>query len=138
MSRESVLRCGDVALGSSRAHLTPLVYCSPIVSKKGYIHFLEPHTNGWVKRFVVVRRPYVYIYNTERDAVERAILNLSSAQVEYSEDQQAMLKVGDSPNVPESLSLRSPSHYNKLCSRSTDPKHVRRVYRASRDTASSR
>ncbi|KAM8887658.1 kinesin-like protein KIF1A isoform 17-T17 [Synchiropus picturatus] len=65
---------------------------SPIVSKKGYLHFLEPHTNGWVKRYVVVRRPYVYIYNTERDAVERAILNLSSAQVEYSEDQQAMLK----------------------------------------------
>ncbi|XP_059198089.1 kinesin-like protein KIF1A isoform X5 [Centropristis striata] len=65
---------------------------SPIVSKKGYIHFLEPHTNGWVKRYVVVRRPYVYIYNTERDSVERAILNLSSAQVEYSEDQQAMLK----------------------------------------------
>ncbi|XP_026202160.1 kinesin-like protein KIF1A isoform X14 [Anabas testudineus] len=65
---------------------------SPIVSKKGYIHFLEPNTNGWVKRYVVVRRPYVYIYNTERDTVERAILNLSSAQVEYSEDQQAMLK----------------------------------------------
>nr|XP_033476669.1 kinesin-like protein KIF1A isoform X10 [Epinephelus lanceolatus] len=65
---------------------------SPIVSKKGYLHFLEPHTNGWVKRYVVVRRPYVYIYNTERDSVERAILNLSSAQVEYSEDQQAMLK----------------------------------------------
>uniref|UniRef100_A0A3P9HDI7 PH domain-containing protein n=1 Tax=Oryzias latipes TaxID=8090 RepID=A0A3P9HDI7_ORYLA len=65
---------------------------SPIVSKKGYLHFLEPHTNGWVKRFVTVRRPYVYIYNSERDTVERAILNLSSAQVEYSEDQQAMLK----------------------------------------------
>ncbi|XP_065129761.2 kinesin-like protein KIF1A isoform X24 [Paramisgurnus dabryanus] len=65
---------------------------SPIVSKKGYLHFLEPHSNGWVKKYVVVRRPYVYIYNTERDTVERAILNLSSAQVEYSEDQQAMLK----------------------------------------------
>ncbi|KAM6920967.1 kinesin-like protein KIF1A isoform 4-T4 [Xenentodon cancila] len=65
---------------------------SPIVSKKGYLHFLEPHTNGWVKRYVVVRRPYVYIYNSERDTVERAILNLSAAQVEYSEDQQAMLK----------------------------------------------
>ncbi|XP_059923190.1 kinesin-like protein KIF1A isoform X4 [Gadus macrocephalus] len=65
---------------------------SPIVSKKGYLHFLEPNTSGWVKRYVVVRRPYVYIYNTERDSVERAILNLSSAQVEYSEDQQAMLK----------------------------------------------
>ncbi|XP_073810216.1 kinesin-like protein KIF1A isoform X17 [Danio rerio] len=65
---------------------------SPIVSKKGYLHFLEPHSNGWVKRYVVVRRPYVYIYNSDRDTVERAILNLSSAQVEYSEDQQAMLK----------------------------------------------
>nr|XP_046156954.1 kinesin-like protein KIF1A isoform X7 [Oncorhynchus gorbuscha] len=65
---------------------------SPIVSKKGYLHFLEPHTNGWVRRYVVVRRPYVYIYNTERDRVERAILNLSSAHVKYSEDQQAMLK----------------------------------------------
>ncbi|XP_046701722.1 kinesin-like protein KIF1A isoform X13 [Silurus meridionalis] len=65
---------------------------SPIVSKKGFLHFLEPHTNGWVKRYVVVRRPYVYIYNSEKDTVERAILNLSSAQVEYSEDQQAMLK----------------------------------------------
>ncbi|XP_062902188.1 kinesin-like protein KIF1A isoform X27 [Mobula hypostoma] len=65
---------------------------SPIVSKKGTLHFLEPQTNGWVKRFVVVRRPYVYIYNSDKDTVERAILNLSAAQVEYSEDQQAMLK----------------------------------------------
>ncbi|NWQ81461.1 KIF1B protein, partial [Columbina picui] len=74
---------------------------SPIVSKKGYLHFLEPHTNGWVKRFVVVRRPYVYIYNSDKDAVERAVLNLSKAQVEYSEDQQAMLKVGCQEPAPQ-------------------------------------
>lgn len=65
---------------------------SPIVSKKGYLHFLEPHTAGWAKRFVVVRRPYAYMYNSDRDTVERFVLNLSTAQVEYSEDQQAMLK----------------------------------------------
>ncbi|XP_008585338.1 PREDICTED: kinesin-like protein KIF1A isoform X11 [Galeopterus variegatus] len=65
---------------------------SPIVSKKGYLHFLEPHTAGWAKRFVVVRRPYAYMYNNDRDSVERFVLNLSTAQVEYSEDQQAMLK----------------------------------------------
>uniref|UniRef100_A0A8C1FTR9 plus-end-directed kinesin ATPase n=1 Tax=Cyprinus carpio carpio TaxID=630221 RepID=A0A8C1FTR9_CYPCA len=64
----------------------------PIVSKKGYLHFLEPHTNGWVKRYIVVRRPYVFLYRSERDCVERAVINLSSAQVEYSEDQQAMLR----------------------------------------------
>uniref|UniRef100_A0AAQ4RZI9 plus-end-directed kinesin ATPase n=1 Tax=Gasterosteus aculeatus aculeatus TaxID=481459 RepID=A0AAQ4RZI9_GASAC len=74
------------------SHAVISCFLSPIVSKKGYLHFLEPNTNGWVKRYVVVRRPYVYIYNAERDSVERAILNLSSAQVEYSEDQQAMLK----------------------------------------------
>ncbi|XP_078306782.1 kinesin-like protein KIF1A isoform X19 [Panthera onca] len=65
---------------------------SPIVSKKGYLHFLEPHTAGWAKRFVVVRRPYAYMYNSDKDSVERFVLNLSTAQVEYSEDQQAMLK----------------------------------------------
>ncbi|XP_029683854.1 kinesin-like protein KIF1A [Takifugu rubripes] len=65
---------------------------SPMISKKGYIHVLEPHTNRWVKRYIVVRRPHAYFYNTEQDSVERALINLSSAQVEYSEDQQAMLK----------------------------------------------
>ncbi|KAL3055159.1 hypothetical protein OYC64_017959 [Pagothenia borchgrevinki] len=65
---------------------------SPIVSKKGYLHFLEPHTSGWVKRFVVVRRPYVYLYRSERDSVERAVINLSSAKVEYSEDKQTLLR----------------------------------------------
>ncbi|XP_068819959.1 kinesin-like protein KIF1A isoform X18 [Capricornis sumatraensis] len=53
---------------------------SPIVSKKGYLHFLEPHTAGWAKRFVVVRRPYAYMYNSDKDAVERFVLNLSTAQ----------------------------------------------------------
>ncbi|XP_017277967.1 kinesin-like protein KIF1A isoform X1 [Kryptolebias marmoratus] len=65
---------------------------SPIVSKKGYLHFLEHHTSGWVRRFVVVRRPYVYLYRSERDNVERAVINLSSAKVEYSEDKQTLLR----------------------------------------------
>uniref|UniRef100_A0A8C9U4Y5 plus-end-directed kinesin ATPase n=1 Tax=Scleropages formosus TaxID=113540 RepID=A0A8C9U4Y5_SCLFO len=63
-----------------------------VVSKKGYLNFMEPRSNSWVKHFVVVRRPYVFIYNNDKDPVERGVLNLSTAQVEYSEDQQAMLK----------------------------------------------
>ncbi|XP_077588180.1 kinesin-like protein KIF1B isoform X16 [Stigmatopora nigra] len=63
-----------------------------VVSKKGFLSFMEPRSNSWVKHFVVVRRPYVFIYNTDKDPVERGVLNLSTAQVEYSEDQQAMLK----------------------------------------------
>lgn len=64
-----------------------------MVSKKGYLHFKEPLSSNWAKHFVVVRRPYVFIYNSDKDPVERGIINLSTAQVEYSEDQQAMVKV---------------------------------------------
>ncbi|XP_036316943.1 kinesin-like protein KIF1B isoform X10 [Pipistrellus kuhlii] len=67
-----------------------------VVSKKGYLHFKEPFSSNWAKHFVVVRRPYVFIYNSDKDPVERGIINLSTAQVEYSEDQQAMVK---SPNI---------------------------------------
>ncbi|XP_060614895.2 kinesin-like protein KIF1B isoform X4 [Anolis sagrei] len=63
-----------------------------VVSKKGYLHFKEPLSPSWAKHFVVVRRPYVFIYNSDKDPVERGIINLSTAQVEYSEDQQAMVK----------------------------------------------
>ncbi|XP_072222336.1 kinesin-like protein KIF1B isoform X12 [Leuresthes tenuis] len=63
-----------------------------VVSKKGFLSFMEPRSNSWVKHFVVVRRPYVFIYNSDKDPVERGVLNLSTSQVEYSEDQQAMLK----------------------------------------------
>ncbi|XP_041888159.1 kinesin-like protein KIF1B isoform X21 [Corvus kubaryi] len=63
-----------------------------VVSKKGYLHFKEPLSSSWAKHFVVVRRPYVFIYNSDKDPVERGVINLSTAQVEYSEDQQAMVK----------------------------------------------
>ncbi|XP_075898420.1 kinesin-like protein KIF1B isoform X4 [Nelusetta ayraudi] len=66
-----------------------------VVSKKGFLSFMEPRSNSWVKHFVVVRRPYVFIYNSDKDPVERGVLNLSTAQVEYSEDQQAMLKTAN-------------------------------------------
>ncbi|CAH1774965.1 unnamed protein product [Owenia fusiformis] len=71
---------------------TEEIRVSPVVSRKGYLNFLEEKAIGWVKRWVVVRRPYVYIYNNEKDPVERGLINLATAQIEYSEDQQAMLK----------------------------------------------
>ncbi|KAM4016105.1 kinesin-like protein KIF1B isoform 10-T16 [Anomaloglossus baeobatrachus] len=67
-----------------------------VVSKKGYLNFKEPQSHSWAKQYVVVRRPYVFIYNSDKDPVERCLINLSTAQVEYSEDQQDMVK---SPNI---------------------------------------
>ena len=43
--------------------------------------------------FQVVRRPYVYIYHSDKDKVERGLINLATAQVEFSEESQAMIRV---------------------------------------------
>ncbi|XP_070207701.1 kinesin-like protein unc-104 isoform X2 [Littorina saxatilis] len=75
------------------------VRVSPVVSRRGYLNFLEENTNGWMKRWVVVRRPYVYVYNNEKDPVVRAIINLATAHIEYSEDQQALLKTQNAFSV---------------------------------------
>ncbi|KAF8794618.1 Kinesin-like protein unc-104 like protein [Argiope bruennichi] len=72
---------------------------SPVVSRKGYLNCLDDKTKGWVKHWVVVRRPYVFIYKNEKDPVERGMINLATAQVEYSEDQEAMLKVPNTFSV---------------------------------------
>lgn len=66
---------------------------SPVVARKGYLNILEHGCAGWKKRWVVVRRPYVFIYRSDKDPVERAVINLGTAQVECSEDQAAMVKV---------------------------------------------
>nr|XP_006820456.1 PREDICTED: kinesin-like protein KIF1A-like [Saccoglossus kowalevskii] len=75
------------------------VRVSPIVSRKGYLNFLEEKVSGWNRRYVVVRRPYVFIYGHEKDPVERGLINLATAQILYSEDQQAMLKTPNTFSV---------------------------------------
>ncbi|KAG5673594.1 hypothetical protein PVAND_003627 [Polypedilum vanderplanki] len=72
---------------------------SPVVARKGYLNILEHGCAGWKKRWVVVRRPYVFIYRSDKDPVERAVINLSTAQVECSEDQAAMVKVPNTFSV---------------------------------------
>ncbi|XP_016988774.1 kinesin-like protein unc-104 isoform X1 [Drosophila rhopaloa] len=72
---------------------------SPVVARKGQLNVLEHGGSGWKKRWVIVRRPYVFIYRSEKDPVERAVLNLATAQVECSEDQAAMVKIPNTFSV---------------------------------------
>jgi hypothetical protein len=65
---------------------------NPIVSKKGYLNFLDDKSNSWIKKFVTIRRPFVFIYKNDRDPLERSIINLSTAQIVYSEEQIEMFK----------------------------------------------
>jgi hypothetical protein len=80
------------------------VRISPVVSRRGYLNFLEEKGTGWVKKFVVchffnflkkfhsktifqvVRRPFAFIYNHEKDPVERALINLGTARIEFNDE----------------------------------------------------
>ena len=57
---------------------------SPCIAKKGYLNILEEKTKGWKKRWVIVRRPYVFVFRDERDPCERALVNLATARTEYN------------------------------------------------------
>jgi hypothetical protein len=41
----------------------------------------------------VVRRPYMFVYLNDKDRTERAVINLSSTQIEFSEETLAMIQV---------------------------------------------
>jgi hypothetical protein len=55
---------------------------------KNKLHFNE---------MMIIDQWNIYIYNSEKDPVERSIINLATSQIEYSEDQQSLLKVGYLP-----------------------------------------
>ncbi|KAH9425004.1 hypothetical protein DERP_009229 [Dermatophagoides pteronyssinus] len=89
------------------------VRVSSIISKKGYINCLmaneysssssssnqlnddqqQQQPTQWQKQWIVVRRPYMFIYRDDKDTVERSIINLTQARVECSEQQRQMLCV---------------------------------------------
>ncbi|XP_052751103.1 kinesin-like protein unc-104 isoform X3 [Galleria mellonella] len=75
------------------------VRVSAAVARRGYLNVLQHGTHGWKKRWLVVRRPYVFIYRDERDPIERAVINLANAHVEYSEDQEQMVRMPNTFSV---------------------------------------
>ncbi|VDL90816.1 unnamed protein product [Schistocephalus solidus] len=61
------------------------VRISPVVNRKGFLLLLYENQNpNWVRRWVVIRRPFLYIHENERDTVERDIINLTTAKIECS------------------------------------------------------
>ena len=68
------------------------IHVNPVMSRRGYLLVLEQGSSHWTRRFVVVRRPYLLFYRSARDPVERSIINLSTAVVEYSADKQVRNK----------------------------------------------
>ncbi|CAH8507576.1 unnamed protein product [Dicrocoelium dendriticum] len=59
------------------------VRVSPVVSRKGYLLLLEENSGGWMRYWVVVRRPFLFLYSSSQSPVERGLINLTTAQLEY-------------------------------------------------------
>ncbi|XP_045537254.1 kinesin-like protein unc-104 [Papilio machaon] len=102
MLERAVAAWGGAGGGGAGALLVPdceEVRVSAAVARRGYLNVLQHGTHGWKKRWLVVRRPYVFIYRDERDPIERALINLANAHVEYSEDQEQMVRMPNTFSV---------------------------------------
>lgn len=63
------------------------------MSKRGYLHYPEFKDDVWVKRWFVIRRPYMYIYATNSEMEELAVVNLTNVRVDYKQHLEEMLNV---------------------------------------------
>ncbi|XP_028158332.1 kinesin-like protein unc-104 isoform X2 [Ostrinia furnacalis] len=90
---------GALAAGALYVPECEEVRVSAAVARRGHLNVLQHGTHGWKKRWLVVRRPYVFIYRDERDPIERAVINLANAHVEYSEDQEQMVRMPNTFSV---------------------------------------
>ncbi|KAG0309632.1 kinesin-like protein Klp8 [Dissophora globulifera] len=68
-----------------------LVTKSDNISKKGHLFYPENRDDTWVKRWFVIRRPYMYIYATAAETDELGIINLTHVRVDYQKDLENML-----------------------------------------------
>ncbi|KAI9311973.1 hypothetical protein BX666DRAFT_1991430 [Dichotomocladium elegans] len=66
------------------------------VTKKGALTFQEDALdNKWVKRWFVIRRPYIYIYSNRSETDELGVINISSVRIDYNCNLEKMLNVSD-------------------------------------------
>ncbi|KAF9584772.1 kinesin-like protein Klp8 [Lunasporangiospora selenospora] len=68
-----------------------LVTKSDNISKQGYLYYPEKRDDVWVKRWFVIRRPYMYIYSHSSELDELGVVNLTHVRVDYQRNLEEML-----------------------------------------------
>lgn len=53
----------------------------------------DPTSSEWRKHWFVLRRPYLYIYNSSAELDEAAVINVSTVRVEQTPEIEQMLEV---------------------------------------------
>ncbi|KNE59194.1 hypothetical protein AMAG_18121 [Allomyces macrogynus ATCC 38327] len=106
--------------------LCDLVGSLPHVTKRGYL--LHHVGSNWVKMWVVIRRPFVFLYETNDELTEVGFVHLINAKLEYQRDAAA----GSEAALVFALQTPDFSYYFKTGSEdelvtwisSVDPLHV--------------
>lgn len=63
------------------------------VTKKGYLTYQENALDDkWIKRWFVLRRPYIYIYTNQSETEEQGIINVSNVRIDYNRALEQMIK----------------------------------------------
>ena len=81
----------DARSETPKSRCVPLVHDishkkSNSVVKRGFIWFSE-YEGLWRKFYAVLKRPYIYIYNNDKDPIERDFINLTTAKLQFNQDQ---------------------------------------------------
>ena len=67
---------------------------SEAVNKRGILSLLrDPTSNQWRKYWFVLRRPYLFVYSSNSEVDEAAVINVSTVRVEQSPEIEQMLEV---------------------------------------------
>lgn len=53
----------------------------------------DPTDQNWKKNFVVLKRPYLYLYDSANEIQEHTVINISTVRVEQSPEIEQMLEV---------------------------------------------
>ncbi|ORZ22364.1 hypothetical protein BCR42DRAFT_368208 [Absidia repens] len=70
-----------------------LISQSPNISKKGYLVYQENALEDiWIKRWFVMRRPYIFIYFDESEKDDTGIINVTSVRVDYNRDLEKLIQ----------------------------------------------
>ncbi len=80
---------------STPPKLTAVVTLVPrtdTTSHRGYLSMpLEAFTDSWVRRWFALRRPYLYVYESNAELEEIMVINVASVRVEHDENIERML-----------------------------------------------
>ncbi|EUB57832.1 Kinesin-like protein unc-104 [Echinococcus granulosus] len=102
------LQCGELQNDMLCARCDE-VRISPVVNRRGLLLVADESNPNWVPRWIMVRRPFLYIYENEKDTLERRIINLKVAHLEYSAEEGEIF--GPKKTSPERSKVVEPTKH---------------------------